>query len=96
MKHLIAFIREIWHSFYEPEPLLSINNPQQRIVRAVEILEREAQWDGPIPEGQGLPDGETWAHYCEAMAARNLINILTGVPGHTYTWTPFPEEAPCP
>ena len=50
----------------------------ERISAVLVILRLQARWDWPIPEGQGLPDGETWAHYQDAMGARRLIEILEG------------------
>ena len=53
-----------------------------RIIAAAGTLadeaQREGQWDGPEPTDQGTPDGETYACWQSAMAARRRWELLTG------------------
>ena len=54
----------------------------ERLDKLVEKLARRAAlagvWSGDEPEGQGLPDGETWAHYQACLVARQQYEELTG------------------
>jgi len=77
-----------------PCPVCDLVECQARIERLERVLAPliseaalDGRWNGEEPEGQGLPDGETWAHYCHAISARGRYEQLTGKP-----WTPEAAE----
>lgn len=45
----------------------------------LEELREASKWRGPEPEGQGLPDGETWAHWCNTLWARDTYQKVLRV-----------------
>ncbi len=71
-----------------------IEQMRTRISKAIQILQPQAEWDQAIPEGQGLPDGETYAHYVNTMGARHLIAILDGSATEAIPEKPSEPEGP--